>query len=262
MNRFGSKGLKPRVPVLLYHRIDIDDDPRRRPFCVHPEQFARQMHWLAEQGYRTIDLEQLKAYYTSDHPIPERAIVLTFDDGYYCNYSRAFPILNELGFTATIFVITDFVRKAQPTREGPASYLSWDEIRALREAGIKFGAHTCTHRPLTSLALDEAREEICRSREILASKLAEPIPYFCYPFGAYNDDIKRLVKECGFEGACGGGPFWDGGPKDWYSIGRTEIYFGDSLVSFKFKVKFGLGYYYFTKRQLGLIKRKLLSSAA
>ncbi len=249
--------LKPRVPVLLYHRVDTDTDPERRPFCVRPEAFREQMRWLAERGYQTISLEQLRNYYLHDAEVPRKAIVITFDDGYYCNYSRAFPMLQEFGFTATIFLLAKSIREPGSTKEGWNRFLSWPEIFEMRQAGFEFGSHGCTHRPLTQLSLAEAGKEIGESKRILEEHLREEVKFYCYPFAQYNAEIKKLVADHGYVGACGGPPFWEGGPRDWYEIGRTEILYNDSLRHFAFKVKFGLSYYYFARRQLGNIKRKL-----
>src|SRR5574341_699674 len=100
--KVGEKPLA-RIPVLLYHRIDTETDPRWRPFCVAPENFAAQMRWLAEQGFSAIHLGQLLDYYRHGLPVPPKPLVITFDDGYFCNYSQAFPILRRYGFVATVF---------------------------------------------------------------------------------------------------------------------------------------------------------------
>ncbi|MFQ5770496.1 MAG: polysaccharide deacetylase, partial [bacterium] len=85
----------PRIPVLLYHRLDREKDSHFRPYCVDPEKFARQMSFLKAEGYETISLEDMQRHYQFGDQVPERSIVITFDDGYYCNYTQAYPILQE-----------------------------------------------------------------------------------------------------------------------------------------------------------------------
>ncbi|MFQ5628466.1 MAG: polysaccharide deacetylase family protein [bacterium] len=244
-----------RIPVLLYHRIDREAKSQYRPFCVDPDAFAQQMAWLAENGFATISLKQLQDYYQSEGAIPERPIVVTFDDGYLCNYTRAFPILHDKGFFATVFLATDLIRNGGRVVESKDAFLAWDEIKEMHEAGFSFESHGCSHRPLDTLSLLEVEDELRKSKDAIAARLDKEVDYFCYPFSRYNETIKRLVQENAYLGACGGPPFWQGGPKDWFEIGRTEILWSDSFKQFRFKVQHGLGYYYFAKRQLGKIKK-------
>ena len=250
---------RPRIPVLLYHRVDTEADRKWRPFCVAPENFAAQMRWLAEQGFAAISLGQLLDYYRRQLPAPAKPIVITFDDGYFCNYSRAFPVLQQHGFTATVFLLHNFVRQdpAAP-REGRQSFLSWPEIFAMQEAGWEFHSHGLNHRRMTELSGDELASEIGQSRPLLAAKLGRPVEFFCYPFADFDRAVQEVVRASGYRGACGGPPFFEGGPQDDFAIGRTEILWGDSLQQFIFKIQHGLGYYYFTKRQFGKLKRQLL----
>jgi peptidoglycan/xylan/chitin deacetylase (PgdA/CDA1 family) len=246
-----------RIPVLLYHRVDREADPEFRPFCVDPDIFAQQMAWLAHEGYETISLTHLQGYYSQNRPVPEKAIAITFDDGYFCNYSRAFPMMQAHGFAGTIFLATDLMREPNPASESRESFMSWQEIAEMSEAGFSFQSHGCSHRALTQIPLDEVAYEAKASKALIEEKLRSKVDYFCYPWSQYNEDIKRSIRQAGYIGACGGPPFWEDGPKDWFEIGRTEILWGDTMNRFRFKIKHGLGYYYFTKRQLGKIKRKL-----
>ena len=117
--------MRTRIPVLLYHRVDTEAESQWRRFCVAPENFADQMRWLAYQGFTTIRLGQLLDYYHLGSPIPSQPIVITFDDGYFCNFSRAFPILQRHGFGATVFLACNLLRSdpAKPT-EGQNSFMA------------------------------------------------------------------------------------------------------------------------------------------
>lgn len=245
-----------RIPVLLYHRVDCESDANMRPYCVAPAHFAQQMAWLAEEGYKTIDLAHLQAHYQSGVSVPDRPIVITFDDGYYCNYSRAFPIMQQHGFAGTIFLATDLMREPGPAVESRDSFMSWPEITEMQAAGFSFQAHGCSHRALTELDLREVEREARESKATIEARLKTEVRYFCYPYSRYTEEIKSIIREAGYAGACGGPPFWEDGPHDWYEIGRTEILWSDSLTRFKFKIRYGLGYYYFARRQLGKMKRK------
>lgn len=242
---------------MLYHRVDREADPEFRPFCVDPDMFAQQMSWLKQEGYTTISLAQLQNHYLKKTNVPEHSIVITFDDGYYCNYTRAFPTMQAFGFAGTIFLATDLIREPIPVSESRGSFISWQEIAEMHEAGFSFQSHGCSHRALTQITLDEVAYEAKTSKAMIEKKLRSEVDYFCYPWSQYNENIKRIIRETGYIGACGGPPFWEDGPKNWFEIGRTEILWDDSMSQFRFKVKHGLGYYYFTKRQIGKIKKKL-----
>jgi len=250
---------RARIPVLLYHRVDAEAESPWRSFCVSPQNFDDQMRWLAYRGFTTIHLGRLLDYYHQDSPIPPNSIVITFDDGYFCNYSRAFPILQRHGFHATIFLACNLLRHdpAKPA-EGRNSFMAWPEIREMQRAGWEFHSHGLDHRRMTELTRDELTAEIGISRQRLAARLGRPVEFFCYPFGQFNTEVQNVVRACGYRGACGGPPFEANGPVDDYAIGRTEILWNDSFRQFVFKINHGVSYYFHAKKQLGKLKRRLL----
>lgn len=249
------------IPVLLYHRVDAETDSQWRRFCVSPQNFADQMRWLAHQGYTTIHLGQLLDHYHHQAPVPPKALVITFDDGYFCNYSRAFPILQQYGFGATVFLACNLLRHeaAKPT-EGRTSFMSWPEILEMRAAGWEFHSHGLDHRPMTALTRDELMAEIGISRQRLTARLSRPVDFFCYPFSQFNAEVQKAVRACGYRGACGGLPVEASAPIDDYAIGRTEILWSDSFRQFVFKIQYGVGYYVHAIKQLGKLKRRWLAA--
>jgi peptidoglycan/xylan/chitin deacetylase (PgdA/CDA1 family) len=254
------KESRTRIPVLLYHRVDTEAESRWRRFCVAPENFADQMRWLAHQGFTTIHLGQLLDHYRHGSPVPARPCVITFDDGYFCNFSRAFPILRRHGFAATIFLACNLIRHHPGApAEGRQSFMSWPEILQMQEAGWEFHSHGLDHRPMTDLTPAELKAEICISRQRLSARLGHPVEFFCYPFAKFNPEVQKAVRACGYRGACGGPPFDAAGPVDDLAIGRTEILWSDSFRQFVFKIEHGLGYYFHAKKQLGKLKRRWLA---
>lgn len=252
---------KRRIPVLLYHRIDSEADIAWRPFCVPPAKFAEQMRWLAAHGYRTIDLHALLNYYEHGAPVPENAFVITFDDGYLCNYSRAFPFMARHDFTGTIFLAGSLMRtEGTAMAESRQSFMSWHEVREMQAHGWSFQSHGLDHVKMTALNAVQLRQEIFDSRKMISGKLGRSVDFFCYPFAEFNPGIMALVQEAGYRGACGGPPFYNEGPSSPFAIGRTEILWSDSFEQFCFKIKHGLGYYYFARRQLGKVKRLLVKT--
>lgn len=195
-------------PVLCYHRVGgpLELGVTR----VSPKTFRRQMHALANAGWKTLTLSEYSASVerpTSPHP---HAFLLSFDDGYAELAEFAYPIIAEVGFTATTFLITDYIGKSNAwdiryTRE-PLRHLDWNAIESWKARGLEFASHSATHARLTWLDDASATDELARSREILIKRLGE-CPAVAYPFGAVDERVARLAKgagySLGFDGVAG-----------------------------------------------------------
>lgn len=143
-------------------------------------------------------------------PFPEKAFVLTFDDGFKNVYQIAFPILNELNFTATIFLVTDCMGQAiswevgEKVKKAGATHLSlmvWDEVMEMHRHGFSFGSHGSRHLRLTQLDAALIRGDLEKSKCAIEDILGDPCLLFCYPYGNFDDTVQRIVRETGFEGA-------------------------------------------------------------
>lgn len=229
--------MKPEIPILMYHKIrDLSKDNPKFLTWVSPTQFKNQMEWLYQNKYTTISFDTL----IEDMEIPSKSIIITFDDGFKDNYTNAFPILKKYGFTATIFLTTDYIGR---TNEWDKKFnelifpmLSVKEIKEMNEYGISFGAHTCSHPDLRKLTKQEAEKEIRKSKTKIEELIGKPVTTFCYPFGLFNDETKQIVKEVGFKCACSVriGPLRV--KDDVYAIRRIPIYPQDNGWKFKFKI--------------------------
>jgi peptidoglycan/xylan/chitin deacetylase (PgdA/CDA1 family) len=166
-------------------------------------------------------------------------ISITFDDGYENIYHHAYPILKEYGFSATIFLITDFVGKENSWDVNMGwrrfRHLSWEEIHEMKGNGITFGSHTVTHRDLTKLPLDEVKMELSESKRILEEKIGKEVRYLSYPFGRYTDEIQEIAKEIGYSKAFTSYPRTKNTHTDPFAIGRIGIYIIDTLPEFRVK---------------------------
>ncbi len=191
-----APGQRPYIPILMYHyvrSVDAGADPIGYNLSVTPEQFSAQMDWLHAAGYATVRLDDVAACLRGAGPCPARAVALTFDDGYLDAYTSAMPILQQYGFTATFYVVSGFV--------GQPGYMNWDEIRALRQAGMQIGAHSVTHLDLTTLGLDDLRAELAQSGAAIAAQIGAPVLSFCYPAGRFNDTVVTVTGEAGYTSA-------------------------------------------------------------
>ncbi|NCC34397.1 MAG: polysaccharide deacetylase family protein [Chloroflexia bacterium] len=187
------EGMRPYIPILMYHYVRYVDravDPLGFGLSVTPEQFAAQLAWLHAHGYETVSMADVARCIRGEGPCPARAVALTFDDGYLDAHTEALPQLLVYGYTATFYIVSDFV--------GRPGYMGWEELRALQNAGMEIGAHSVNHPDLTRMRLDELRDQVGRSGAVLAAELGLPIVSFCYPLGRYNDTVMAVTREAGY----------------------------------------------------------------
>ena len=180
------------IPVLNYHQVEPKDG---NPLTLWPEQFEAQMEYLAAEGYTTITIDEMMDALENGTSLPEKSVIITFDDGYADNYEYAYPILKKYGFKATIFLIYDL------TNTYP-NYLTWDQVAEMKASGlIHFESHTMTHANLAELtSVDELRHEIADSHDLLSEKLGYDMHYIAYPGGRVNEEIERITSAAGYRG--------------------------------------------------------------
>jgi len=180
-----------RAPILMYHRVSQlppDADVYRVDLTVVPEMFRAHMQYLRDQGYHTISLYELNDALLRGTPLPSQPVVLTFDDGYADHYVTVFPVLQELGFTGTFFIITGRADANDP------EYMNWTQIREMADAGMSMEPHTKSHLNLTGRDSDFLVYEILGSFESIATNTGHVPRMFAYPGGDYDDSTLSLLK--------------------------------------------------------------------
>jgi peptidoglycan/xylan/chitin deacetylase (PgdA/CDA1 family) len=197
---------RPSIPILLYHKIGRPPRGARVPgHYVSPRLFVRHLDYLLRHGYSTISLLDVQAVSGRRPPIP-RPVVITFDDGYECLYEHALPALSERGMTATVFLVTSGIGGSnvweQAVGDVAEPMLSLSEIAEMREQGLEFGSHTLSHAHLTLLSEADAQHEISASRHALEQALGERCRTFAYPYGEWNQRVRDMVQQAGYEVAC------------------------------------------------------------
>ena len=211
------------LPILTFHALD--DRPSVISFS--PRVFRRGMARLHENGYQTLSLLEAVDFVHQGKPFPDRSFVITFDDGYPTVFDEAFPVLQQYGMAATVFLTVGANRPNPddrlPTLQG-RSMLSWREIREMRSYGIDFGAHTLTHPDLTRLSFRQAEIEVYESKAIIEHALNVPVTSFAYPFGRY-DDQSREIAEKHFACACSDRLGLVRTGSDLYTLERVEAYY-------------------------------------
>ncbi len=189
------------VPILMYHYIRVNPNPRDRVgfgLSTPPAMFHAQMQYLADHGFRVISLHQAVAAIATHSPLPTRPVVLTFDDGYSDFFTAAIPELRSHGFTATDFVISG--------RMGMWSYMTRGQVAAAAAMGFNIGAHTVDHYALAALAPARAVWEMRTSKQTLEALLGQPVLDFAYPYGSYDAFVAAEAKTIGFEAAASSNP--------------------------------------------------------
>ena len=195
------------VPILMYHSVsDLND-----AYAVAEKDFAAQLDYLKSAGFNTVTLHELVEHEDHKAKLAAHPIVLTFDDGYQDNYSRAFPLLKARGMRATFFVVTRFMGEDEAHRRvedrgGPRErrYLLWSEVREMAAAGMEIGSHSLMHKRLPDLSPEQIKEDVEKSRQELSDKLSAPVEFFAYPFNSERRHIRKIVEAGGYRGAVAG----------------------------------------------------------
>ena len=182
------------IPVLLYHHVS-EDHSDRSGLTISVAEFDRQIKLMKTAGFQTISLQEFIAYMKgSKVKLPEKPILITFDDGYADNYTNAFPILKKTEFKAAIFMVgINFDRENR---------LSSQNIREMIGSGLlAVGGHSMTHPDLTALANRQIQFEVAGSKAKIARLSRSPVTFFAYPGGYYNLSAMEAVEDAGYQGA-------------------------------------------------------------
>ncbi len=192
------------IPILMYHSITDTIPPRLAPWSVPPAHFDEQMQYLTDNGYQALTVSQFIDRRQLD--LPDRPVVVTFDDGFDNFYTTALPILHRYGLTATLYLATAYMggtsRWLAHDGGGDLRMLTWDQVREACSAGIEIGGHTATHVPLTQVSEDEARREIAGCKQHIEDQIGQQVRSFAYPYGFFSGAVKTLVQAAGYESAC------------------------------------------------------------
>lgn len=196
--------------VLAYHAVGSPLDRRFAPWAVSKGQLSEQLAALSEAGYRLTCLTAaLKALDTGLSDVDQAEspgyVAVTFDDGYTDFAEAALPVLLKHQCGATLFIVTDFVGQSAKWLPFPAEQrrplLSWSDLEDISTYDVEIGSHGCRHLELDSINPEVAREEIERSRQLIADHLSLP-NCFAYPFGYHNSLVRRMVASAGYTAAC------------------------------------------------------------
>jgi peptidoglycan/xylan/chitin deacetylase (PgdA/CDA1 family) len=233
----GAVGDPRPIPILLYHSLSDEATASYRPWAVRPRAFVEQMEFLAAAGYTTLTVSGLVAALDGQpSALPEKPLVLTFDDGFADLHSVALPILDRLGLRATAYLVSDGIGGTSgwldADGEGERPLLAWTQVRELHAHGIEIGSHSRTHRQLDILGSAEATDEIRGSQAVIEDALGAAVTSFAYPHGYHSSAVKRVVRAAGFTSACGVKHALSHARDDRWGLGRVIVYSDTSLEQF------------------------------
>ncbi|SFI09357.1 polysaccharide deacetylase family protein [Selenomonas caprae] len=221
-------GAADSVPVLNYHQINDRDE---NALTVHTDQFETQMKYLADNGYHTITPDEMISAWDEGRPLPDKPVIITFDDGYADNYRNAFPILEKYNLRGTIFLISDYV-STYP------NYLTWSQAAEMQESGlINFESHTLSHAQLDSTSPEETWNQLDGSKKALEWKLGKTINFLAYPCGSYDEELQQRVKDAGYKGAFTVNYGLAGQGDNRYVLNRVPIFGCTNHTFLRFKLR-------------------------
>ena len=199
--------------ILEYHYIragvDQTADPLGFNLSITPTQLDTQIAALSAAGYTSETMADYSAGKGGT-----KTVVMTFDDGYEDFYTSAYPILKKYGWTATIYVISGDIG-------GP--YMTWSQLRTLKDAGIEIGAHTVSHVNLANATIEQQTLQIQGSKATLESQTGATVTAFCYPSGKYTAETEALVKAAGFTSATTENPGGVTHGDDQFQLNRVRV---------------------------------------
>lgn len=234
-----------RVTVLMYHRIGSARNDWERKYTVSPAQFRAQMERLHASGFQACGVTDFVRWLSGDADLPRGALLLTFDDGFLGVHEHARPVLADLGWPATVFLVSRLLgqRDVWTEREngeaGTQPLLSPAQILQMAGEGFTFQSHTRWHAELPTLGDAELAEELAGSRADLEDLLGRPVPYLAYPYGRYDDRVRSAAIAAGYQAAFSVQPGFNRPGLDPYRVRRLDVWGTDSPLMLLRKVRLG-----------------------
>lgn len=171
----------------MYHEVN---DQLANSLYLSVKDFKSHLDYFEKAGITPISMQQLHDHWVNGAPIPEKPIVLTFDDGYRSMYHTVYPLLKERGWSGTFYCIT--------ATRWSANFLNAEMIAEMAANGMEIGSHTNNHRELNTLTGDKLLAELAYSRDILMSITGNEVTQLCYPVGRYNSETISAATQTGY----------------------------------------------------------------
>ncbi|NLT94548.1 MAG: polysaccharide deacetylase family protein [Clostridia bacterium] len=219
--------LREEIPILMYHEIGTPSGPWKELY-VEPENFVRQLDWLKENGYSTVTLDDVYAHWYYKKPLPEKPVVLTFDDGYRNMYDIVLPLLLSRDMKATFFLY--------PSKFNTPTGLTTEMVAEMAAKGMEIGSHTYSHKDLTKISAAQLEQELAKSKKVLEEITGKPVKFLCYPSGQFNEQVIKESKKAGYLAAVTTQMGKAAHTQDPYRWKRVRINYSTTLASFSKRI--------------------------
>lgn len=240
-----SRQYAQRVPVLMYHRIGQTHNPWERKYCVTPERFAEHMAALEGAGMQAVSIDRFFAWLDHGEELPAGSFLLTFDDGFLGVHENAAPVLEELAWPATVFLVSALIGQedswSKHENPGGRTYplMGREHIDSLAKRGFSFHSHSRHHADLTALSMEALQEEVAGAKLELEDVLGVDVRYFAYPYGKFDESVFQAVKDAGYRAAFSVQPGFNREDVDRFRIRRLDVFGTDTAAMLLRKVRLG-----------------------
>lgn len=230
----------PKVTIFTYHNVG---DLRYPGDCMHNDcridRFKSQMAYLKRFGYTVISLRQAVDGLFGDGALPRKAVVLSFDDGYLNFREQVFPVLQQYGYPAIVYMVSGLVGRSAVWLNGRGldpQLLDTQALREIHAGGIEIGSHAVNHVPLDKIPPADMRNEVFGSKAGLEDIIGAPVEHFCYPYGDYDERVRATVIEAGYRSSASthrGAANFSENP---YELLRKSVTYRHTLLSYFIKL--------------------------
>lgn len=207
----------PAVPILMYHQVS-EECPN--DLYLSTADFQSHLAYFAEAGITPVTMEQLWSHWTAQTPLPEKPIVLTFDDGYRNMYNVVYPLLREYGWPGTFFCISEAVWSED--------FLLESMITEMAAGGMEIGSHTKSHVELDGYSGDALMEQLSVSKSELSALTGGEVAQLCYPAGQYNSETVSAAEQAGYHCAVTTDYGFAAPEQGLYQLSRIRVNTGDN----------------------------------
>jgi len=232
-----------RFIILMYHMISEPQTAAEVRFACPPKQFEKHLQLLLKKGYTPVSINQVSNFYTQNIPLPDKAVLITLDDGFEDNYLNALPIFQRYQIPAVIYLATGVIGKTNQWMAAPTfserKMLSWPQIKEMTDHGIEFGSHTVSHPRLNELDDEKIEQELTVSKQAIEEHLGKECAHFAYPYGLLTESTRDLVRKTGFKTACSTRSGFNNVERDPLILHRIEVYGNDPTWKLNQKINFG-----------------------
>ncbi len=210
-----NTALYPEIPIIMYHNV-LDSESRISKYVITPQMFEDDILYLKGRGYTTVLTSDIISFCENGTPLPEKPVIITFDDGYYNNYSYAYPILKKHGEKAVISVVAEYSESASHddgVQNNNYSHITWEQAAEMSKSGVieiqnhSYSMHDMSRRRglLRKKGEDFSHykevlvKDVLHTQDLIKNAVGTAPTAYTYPFGAVNNESHGIIKELGFK---------------------------------------------------------------